>query len=141
MAGQAGLSVAVCVLGIVFRGPTGAVETAAGGALMGLCALTGILGVLAHGRRLTPFPKPPAGTELIQQGIYARIRHPLYTCNLCGFFGWALLWGSRSALAAALGAVFFFHVKARCEEKWLRERFPAYRAYEKRVKRFIPGLW
>ena len=35
----------------------------------------------------------------------------------------------------------FFDRKARREERWLRSRFPKYAAYERRVRRFIPGIY
>ena len=70
---------------------------------LGLAALTGLLGLLAQGWRLTPFPRPPANAQLIEHGIYGLVRHPLYTCNLCGFFGWALLWWSLPAMGLLRG--------------------------------------
>lgn len=42
--------------------------------------------------------------KLVQHGICAQIRHPLYTSVLLAGFAWALLWQSAPALAAA-GAV------------------------------------
>jgi protein-S-isoprenylcysteine O-methyltransferase Ste14 len=35
----------------------------------------------------------------------------------------------------------FFDLKARREERWLRERFADYDDYARRVKRFIPGFY
>ncbi|MEI6071737.1 MAG: hypothetical protein WCS31_08085 [Verrucomicrobiae bacterium] len=34
-----------------------------------------VAGATALGRNLTPFPKPSDHAELIQRGIYAKIRH------------------------------------------------------------------
>ena len=31
--------------------------------------------------------------------------------------------------------------KATREERWLRERYPEYRDYEQRMKRFVPWVW
>ena len=31
--------------------------------------------------------------------------------------------------------------KATRQERWLRERYPEYRDYEQRVKRFVPCVW
>jgi protein-S-isoprenylcysteine O-methyltransferase Ste14 len=53
-------------------------------------------------------------------------------------FGWALIWQSGSSLLAALALVPFFHAKARREERWLREMFPGYTDYARRVPRFVP---
>jgi protein-S-isoprenylcysteine O-methyltransferase Ste14 len=32
-------------------------------------------------------------------------------------------------------------LKAGREERWLREQFPEYADYARRVARFVPGLW
>jgi protein-S-isoprenylcysteine O-methyltransferase Ste14 len=139
--GQGVLTLLVGVAGVLFRVDGTRLGQVAGAGLLGLSALTGLLGLLAQGRRLTPFPKPPENAQLIEHGIYGVIRHPLYTCNLCAFFGWALLWSSLPALALAVAGVTFFVAKARREERWLRAQLPGYADYEKRVKRFIPWLW
>jgi protein-S-isoprenylcysteine O-methyltransferase Ste14 len=141
VAGQLALTAAVLALGPLFPREDGWRSRTAGGLLVGLSALTGVLGVVAQGRRLSPFPRPGKDTELIQHGIYAWVRHPLYTCNLCAFFGWALLWGSLAAGAVAVLSAVFFQAKAWREESWLCERFPEYPAYQKRVKGFIPWVW
>ena len=65
-------------------------------------AVCGLAGLLALGRNLTPFPKPSASTQLVQHGIYALIRHPLYTAVFCAAVGWSLVWQSWLALAASL---------------------------------------
>lgn len=134
------LTLAVVAAGILFHGRTIRYGQEVGGALLFLAAVTGIAGLVAQGRRLTPFPRPPKNAQLIQHGIYGLIRHPLYTANLCGFFGWAFLWGSLPALGLSLAGVVFFSAKARQEEWWLREQLPAYAEYEKRVNRFVPWL-
>ena len=55
--------------------------------------------------------------------------------------GWALVWQSWPALLVAAALIPFFAAKARREERWLREKFPEYAAYEQRVRRFIPGIY
>ena len=52
--------------------------------------------------------------------------------------GWALIWQSWQAFIASQVLIPFFHAKARREERWLREQFPDYADYERRVPRFIP---
>lgn len=103
-----------------------------------LCSLAGLL---ALGRNLTPFPKPSAKTELVQHGIYALIRHPLYTSVFCAAVGSSLIFQSWPALVASLALGVFFDAKARREERWLRQQFPDYAAYERRVRRFIPWIY
>ncbi len=109
--------------------------------LIAVATLCSLAGLLALGRNLTPFPKPSAKAELVQHGIYALIRHPLYVSVFCAAVGSSLLFQSWPALAASVGLGVFFDAKARREERWLRRQFPEYGNYEKRVHRFIPWIY
>jgi protein-S-isoprenylcysteine O-methyltransferase Ste14 len=104
-------------------------------------AVCGITGTISLGRNLTPFPKPGAGTRLVQTGIYGLMRHPLYTAVSSAALGWALVWRSWPALIAALLLLPLFNGKARREERWLKQQFPEYADYEQRVRRFIPWVY
>jgi len=108
--------------------------------LLALGAALALTGALALGRNLTPFPQPGEQARLVRHGVYALVRHPIYTSVMLAAFGWALVWQSWPALLVAGFLIPFFHAKARREERWLRERFPEYAAYEQRVRRFIPWL-
>ncbi len=101
-------------------------------------AYTGIVGTLALGNVRTAFPFPKSEATLIKHGIYRWIRHPLYTSLILLSFGWALTWASGTGLAVALLFAVFLNGKARREERYLREVFPEYVTYCKRVPRFIP---
>ena len=54
---------------------------------------------------------------------------------------WALLWLSWPAFVAALLLLPLLNAKARKEERWLREQFPEYEAYERRMRRFLPWIY
>ena len=99
------------------------------------------MGWAALGRKLTPFPKPVAGSELVQRGIYGLIRHPLYLAVMCAAVGWSLLWRSWPALVVSAALALFLDAKARREEAWLRQWFPEYDRYARRVRRFIPWVY
>lgn len=138
---QFALMVAGLVAGPVWRTPAnGWPVPVLGAALLLLGAWLGLRGKCDLGSQRTPFPRPKPGARLVTTGIYSRLRHPLYAAVIVLGFAWALLWRSWPALAVATVQIFFFHAKARREERWLRERFPEYAAYARRVKRFIPGL-
>lgn len=111
---------------------------AVGGVAFIVGALLGVAGARALGRFRTPFPKPRENARLVQHGIYARVRHPLYTSVMLLSLGWALCWQSVVALLLALAQIPFFIAKARREERWLRERFPDYEEYARRVPAFWP---
>jgi protein-S-isoprenylcysteine O-methyltransferase Ste14 len=109
--------------------------------LIATATLCSLAGLLALGRNLTPFPKPSAKTELVQHGIYRLIRHPLYTSVFCAAAGSSLIFQSWQALVASIALGIFFDAKARREEGWLRQQFPDYAGYERRVRRFIPWVY
>lgn len=139
---QAGLLFAVFFLGLFWRGQwTGPAGMVLGALALTIAAGCGLGGALALGRNLTPFPRPSPSARLVQHGIYAWIRHPLYTAVTCAALGWALLWASWPSLLTALALAPFFDAKARREEHWLRAQFPEYADYERRVRRFIPWVY
>jgi protein-S-isoprenylcysteine O-methyltransferase Ste14 len=138
---QFALMIAVLALGLVWRGSGwGKPVLALGVGWFVLGGVFGIAGVAVLGRNRTPFPQPQLNSELVQRGIYSRVRHPLYVSVMLMALGWAVIWQSWPALIVALSLIPFFHAKARREEHWLGEKFPDYADYIHRVPRFIPRL-
>lgn len=138
---QSGLILAALLLAPLCRGQWDNVGiTAAGIVLFGIGGWLGLAGVRALGRNRTPYPQPLEDATLVQTGIYARVRHPLYSSLMFVSFGWALGWGSGAGLAAASALTLLLHGKATHEEHWLRTRYPDYRDYEQRVNRFVPWV-
>jgi protein-S-isoprenylcysteine O-methyltransferase Ste14 len=95
-----------------------------------------------------PYAAPIVGDQserhqvVIDSGIYARVRHPLYLGYLAFLAGLALWLGSVSALIVL--PVVFAPVIARIliEEKTLRETLPGYDEYQKTVRsRLVPAVW
>jgi protein-S-isoprenylcysteine O-methyltransferase Ste14 len=108
-------------------------------AILGVGLLT--LSALWLGPALTPFPRPRSAGALVQTGPYAWVRHPIYTGLLLLALGIALWRGSWVTLGIA-GLLFgLLDRKSRREERWLRERYPEYTAYQARVPKLIPWRW
>lgn len=93
------------------------------------------------GRSLTPMPRPHAQAEMVERGIYRRIRHPIYAGLILSAIGWATVSGSPPSFAAAVALGLFLDAKARREEAWLSDRYPEYAEYRTRTKRFLPGVY
>jgi protein-S-isoprenylcysteine O-methyltransferase Ste14 len=113
------------------------------GAIVGVALITGgfvlaFRGAVDLGGALTPLPRPRADAELVETGVYAFVRHPIYGGLILAGFGWAILQASVVAVALAAVLAGFLLVKSRREEAWLTQRFPAYTAYRARTRRFIP---
>jgi len=83
-------------------------------------------------------PEPPANNQLITDGPYRFIRHPMYLALLLVMTGVVLLYGEpwRWLSLGALGTV--LHFKARLEERFLCARFPEYRDYISHTKSILP---
>jgi protein-S-isoprenylcysteine O-methyltransferase Ste14 len=140
--GQNILLVLVIVLGIAWHQQYDhRFATLSGIILLTIGVVVMIAGALSLGRNLTPFPRPSGGTCLVQSGAYRFVRHPLYTALICDSFGWSFLMKSWSATICALAITIVLDRKARVEERWLQQQFPEYRAYQKRVQRFVPWVY
>jgi protein-S-isoprenylcysteine O-methyltransferase Ste14 len=113
----------------------------AGIVLLGAGAILMLLGFRALGRNLTSVPRPRATAELVDSGIYAHVRHPIYGGIIIGAVGWSMALVSLLAVPFVLALAVFLDLKTRREERWLRERFSAYDAYAARTRRLIPWAY
>lgn len=93
------------------------------------------------GRNLTPMPRPRDGAVLVEHGIYARIRHPIYAGLILGGLGWSAVTRSLPATGVALLLAIYLNLKALREEEWLADRYPGYHAYRDRTRRFVPRVY
>lgn len=93
------------------------------------------------GASLTPMPRPRADGRLVESGIYARLRHPIYAGLMLAGIGWSVLTASLPAFGVALLLAAFLDAKARREEAWLLDHYPGYADYRRRSKRFVPGFY
>ena len=114
---------------------------AAGATALAFASLIILCGFRDLGRNLTPLPRPREDAVLVESGVYAAIRHPIYGGLIFGGFGWATILHSLPALAVAILLAILLDAKARREEVWLRERYSDYAAYMGRTKRFVPRLY
>lgn len=123
-------------------GPTAAaVCKTAGTLLLATGTLLGFAGLFKLGRNLTPLITPKKNAELMENGPYCLVRHPIYSGLLQMAFGWGLWTGGWLTLCYSLLLFFLFDRKSRREEEILRKTFPGYDAYASRVKRLIPFIY
>lgn len=93
------------------------------------------------GSALTPTPVPRRGAALATHGLYAHVRHPIYSGVLLIVVGFVLGSGSVFGLLVGAVAVVFFGVKAAWEEQRLRAIHPEYATYAAVTPRFVPRPW
>jgi protein-S-isoprenylcysteine O-methyltransferase Ste14 len=81
--------------------------------------------------------------ELIDRGIYRLIRHPSYSGALLSFIGLGFVFRSWLSLAIIVaGALSGLAYRIHVEEEALTAHFgDRYRAYARRTKRLIPGIY
>jgi protein-S-isoprenylcysteine O-methyltransferase Ste14 len=98
-------------------------------------------GIHALGESITPMPRPHRHGELKRRGVYSRVRHPIYGGVMLLALAWSLF-SSPWALLPTTALAILLAMKARLEEHWLRERYPDYPEYARRVShRFLPYVW
>lgn len=83
------------------------------------------------------------GHQLVTQGVYAHVRHPMYASFLLWGVTQALLIPNWIAGSAGLAAVLaLYAVRQSREEAMMRDTFGAeYDAYSARTERLIPGIF
>jgi protein-S-isoprenylcysteine O-methyltransferase Ste14 len=92
-------------------------------------------------KNLTPFLTPVSSGSLITDGIYSKIRHPIYSGLICLCAGFSIVTESAPRLILTAVLVFLLHVKADKEEEKLIDKFPEYAAYRATTGKFYPGDW
>jgi protein-S-isoprenylcysteine O-methyltransferase Ste14 len=81
-----------------------------------------------------------ADHHIVDTGPYAIVRHPIYTGIIAALYATAILKGHAIAILGVLLMTFGFWLKARLEERFLREQLgaEAYDAYRRRVPMLVP---
>lgn len=84
-----------------------------------------------------------AGHRVIDTGPYGIVRHPIYTGVILASAAAAALRPSAAAWAGFLVITAGWYVKARIEERFLRDELghDAYGAYARRVPMLVPRPW
>jgi len=96
---------------------------------------------LALKRSLSALPRPKDTATLIDTGVFAFVRHPMYCGAIWAVFGWGLSSQGILMLGYAVLLTVFFDLKASREERSLAERFPEYAHYKGRVRKLVPFLY
>ena len=95
---------------------------------------------LQHGGGGPGFTVSPE--HLVTDGIYAYTRNPMYLGHLIFMLGLAVTFWSWFALALFAVHLPWYHRRVLHDEAGLRARFGVqYEDYQKRVKRWLPGLF
>lgn len=111
------------------------------GVILGLGGLfLGWLSFRGLGRNFRFYAAPRRSGTLITTGVYAKVRHPMYTAAVTMFAGYIILFGSLVSVPLWLAFAVLYLIKSVKEERILTAKFPEYEDYKKRTWRFIPFL-
>lgn len=92
------------------------------------------------GKTLTVSPVPKQNGQLITTGLYARVRHPIYSGLLLLSIGVILDAGYWPQLVLAIFLFIVLNAKANFEEELLKSKYPEYKKYAVHTPRFIPRI-
>jgi len=109
--------------------------------LFPLGVLIAIVAAIQLKRNLTPLPMPVEHGELIQTGLYAYVRHPIYLGVILMALAWFLHTQAVLTLVEFIAVMIFFEVKSRQEEYWMRQVYPEYAEYQRRTAKLVPRVY
>jgi protein-S-isoprenylcysteine O-methyltransferase Ste14 len=99
-----------------------------------------MVGADSLGRLWSGFVSRKEGHRVVDTGPYRLVRHPIYTGIDAASFAVLVVKASPLALAGFVLVVWGYWLKARIEERFLREELgsEAYDAYARRVPMLVP---
>lgn len=99
-----------------------------------------VLSIICLRRLGRSFSIMATARELVTSGPYDVVRHPLYAAELITIVGVVIAHGTLSSLLVGAVWLLLQYQRARYEERTLREAFPAYEGYARRVPMMVPSL-
>jgi protein-S-isoprenylcysteine O-methyltransferase Ste14 len=111
-------------------------------AIFSLLAGFVILGVsaIALGKSLTAHPIPGKNAQLVTDGLYKFVKHPIYTGLILVGFGLMITGGFFPHALFFIALVLLLNYKASFEEALLTKTYAGYADYSKKTGRFLPRL-
>ena len=98
--------------------------------------------VLKQNTYLSRTIKVEENQQVIDNGLYGVVRHPMYTATIFLFLSMPLILGSLISFFVFLLYPVLIIVRIINEEKYLEENLMGYKEYKKKVKyRIIPFIW
>ncbi|MEH6704462.1 MAG: isoprenylcysteine carboxylmethyltransferase family protein [Galbibacter orientalis] len=105
--------------------------------VLGLGAVLGLIALLQLNTKLSPFPTPVTKSRLLTNGAFAIARHPIYTALISSGLGYALYRESLYKMLIIVILSILFYFKSRYEERLLSQKFPEYKQYQNKTRRFL----
>lgn len=98
--------------------------------------------VLRENAYLSRTIKVQDNQKVIDSGLYAVVRHPMYAASILMFLSMPLILGSLFSFVLMLAYLPFINIRMKNEEKVLESGLDGYADYKKKVKyRVFPFIW
>lgn len=98
--------------------------------------------VLRENAYLSRSVKVQANQKVVDTGLYAVVRHPMYASSVLLFLSMPLVLGSLCAFAIFLVYPFVIVKRIKLEEQLLEKELEGYKEYKQKVKyRLVPFVW
>jgi len=82
------------------------------------------------------------GQQLVKDGLYKHVRHPLYLGEILRNFGAVSIFSSGYGILLVMIGAFFLLLRIKLEEEMLVEAFGSdYEDYKRKTKRLIPHIY
>jgi len=85
-----------------------------------------------------PFPQPKENAPFITNGIYARVRHPMYSAFLLGAAGFSSIKQSVITYTTTILLYLILSIKYRLEDELLRKIWDSAKDYQAHTPALIP---
>ena len=129
-------------LGVRFNWYVLPIGVSIGGAVAFLLAYVLYAEVLRENAYLSRTIKVEEGQKVVDTGLYAIVRHPMYSATLLLFISMPIVLGSLYSLIVFLAYPFIIAKRIKSEEEFLEKELTGYKEYKKKVKyRLIPFIW
>jgi protein-S-isoprenylcysteine O-methyltransferase Ste14 len=107
-----------------------------GACAAGLLLLLIALGQIGRSVQIAPAPREDG--RLVTSGVYAWLRHPMYTAILLVIVGFFFRTPTLAVGIAGAIVIAFLVIKTRFEERLLLARYPEYARYKSRTWGIVP---
>jgi len=119
--------------------PTGVVLVGELGVILGYALFAIVMRVNSYASRIIEVAE---GQQVVTNGPYAVVRHPMYVAALIIYLATPLVLGSWWGLLAMLAQIPVYVARILGEERVLARDLPGYVAYMQRTRfRLLPGIW
>lgn len=97
--------------------------------------------IIQLNKNISAFPTPVKNAQLITNGVFKFIRHPIYAGIILSAVGYGLFFSDIFKLMMSFVLLVFFDMKSNYEEQKLSEKFPDYTFYQTRTGKFTPPFF